>query len=238
MPGWGWWPMAVLVSGTAKLYPAFQGAKPADNRPQQQTMSRTFGTCGPSDMAGLGLSHLGTLCPGWGASCLRVSPQKRCWAQLPQDGLGQYPGQQRVSPGAYQLHCSPHRPLHAFHGPPAWSAITQTTPPSLPGQEAVLEQQTPSLVSCKGASLLVQRYHSTPSTSGLTWLWQSVLILQCCIGELESLCLPRAFQMMADLLHSISTACTMGKWPQVAWGGISITIWLVSPITSTALKNS
>lgn len=56
--------MAVLVSGTAELYSAFQGAKPADNRPQQQTMSRTFGTCGPSNMAGVGLSHLGTLCPG------------------------------------------------------------------------------------------------------------------------------------------------------------------------------
>lgn len=131
-----------------------------------------------------------------------------------------------------------HRPLHAFHGPPTWPAITQTTTPSLPGEESVLEQQTSSLVSCKGASLLVQRYHSAPTTSGLTWLWQRVLILQCCIRELESLCLPHAFQMMADLLHSISTACTMGKWPEVAWGGISITIWRASPITSTALKNS
>lgn len=184
MPEWSWLHMPVLVSGTAELCSVFQGAKPADNRPQQQTISQPFGTCGPSDMAGVGLSHLHTLCPGWVGSSLRVNPQKRCWAQW-QDGLGQYPGEHRPSPGVHQLHWSPQRPLHTFHGPPAWSAITQTTPPTLQGEQSVLEHWTSSLVSCKDASLLVQRYHSAPSTSGLTWMWQRVLILHHYIVELE-----------------------------------------------------
>lgn len=84
--------------------------------------------------------------------------------------LGQYPGQHRDSHGAHQLHLSPHTPLPAFHGPPVWPTITQTTLPPLQSEQSVLEHRTSSLVSCKDASVLGQRCHFTPSTSGLTCL--------------------------------------------------------------------
>lgn len=161
-------------------------------------------------MARTDLSHLGTLFPLWGGSSLWVGAWKICWAQEPQDSLGQYSGQHRAYSGTQQLHRSPRRPLHTFGGPPVWGQKTQKPLPSLQGKWSVLEHRTPSLVSCKAATLLMQRHHSASSTSGLTWLWQKVLIPHCCIVRLESLCPICAFQMML-------TSCRLPALPAV-WG--------------------
>lgn len=156
-------------------------------------------------MERIDLSHLGTLFPGWGGSSLWVSVWKIHWAQKPQHSLGQYSGQHTASSGTQQLHHSPRRPLHTFGGHPACPTLTQKTLPSFQGEWSVLEHWTPSLVSCKAATLLMQRHHCASNTSGLTWVWQRVLILYCCVVRLEPLCPTCAFQMMltSSRLHPL-----------------------------------
>lgn len=205
--------MPVLVCSAAVMCSALPARNPNQLEQLCSTACPIFGTCSPTTMTWVTLSHLSTL--WWCDSSLGKNPQKRCWDQQAQDNFGQYPGQLRTFPGAHHLHCSPPIPLDAFHSPPTrWGepAITQQYHhlSRVNSQQWSTEHLLCHLQRCQSPTARVMCPVTTPasSTSSFNWMWQRILTLHSGLWVTSHL---MTFGWQVTSPRSISTVCTWGN---------------------------